>query len=76
MNWNAWIRQIHRWVSIIFVVLVLGIFIALGVREKPANWVYLSPLLPLALLALTGLYMFVLPYAAKWRSKQHPVVHE
>jgi hypothetical protein len=23
----------------------------------------------LALLALTGLYMFVLPYAAKWRSK-------
>jgi hypothetical protein len=27
----------------------------------------LSPLLPLALLALTGLYMFVLPYAAKRR---------
>jgi hypothetical protein len=73
MNWNAWIRQIHRWVSIIFVVLVIGIFIALGVGQKPANWVYLSPLLPLALLALTGLYMFVLPYAAKWRSKRHPV---
>lgn len=54
MNWNAWIRQIHRWVSIIFVVLVIGIFIAPGVGEKPANWVYLSPLLPLALLALTG----------------------
>jgi hypothetical protein len=26
------------------------------------------PLFPLALLMLTGLYMFVLPYAAKWRS--------
>ena len=26
-----------------------------------------SPLLPLFLLLLTGLYMFVLPYAAKWR---------
>jgi hypothetical protein len=25
------------------------------------------PLLPLALLALTGIYMFFLPYAAKWR---------
>ena len=76
MNWNAWIRQIHRWVSIIFVAVVMGIFIALGVGEKPANWVYLSPLLPLALLAFTGLYMFVLPYAAKWRSKRHPVAYE
>jgi hypothetical protein len=76
MNWNAWIRQIHRWVSIIFVVLVIGIFIALGVGGKPASWVYLAPLLPLALLALTGLYMFVLPYAAKWRSKRHPVAYE
>ena len=73
MNWNAWIRQIHRWVSIVFVVLVIGIFIALGVGQKPANWVYLTPLLPLALLALTGLYMFVLPYAAKRRSKRDPV---
>jgi hypothetical protein len=76
MNWSAWIRQIHRWVSIIFVAVVIGIFIALGVGEKPANCVYLSPLLPLALLALTGLYMFGLPYAAKWRSKRHPVACE
>ena len=27
-----------------------------------------TPLLPLALLLLTGLYWFVLPYATKWRS--------
>ncbi len=73
MHWNAWIRQIHRWVSIIFVAVVIGIFIALGVGGKPANWVYFSPLPPLAVLALTGLYMFVLPYAAKRRSKRHPV---
>jgi len=32
-----------------------------------ALWVGLLTLLPLALLMLTGLYMFVLPYAAKWR---------
>jgi membrane protein CcdC involved in cytochrome C biogenesis len=60
-------------VSIVFVVVVIGIFIALGAGEKPASWVYLSPLPPLALLALTGLYMFVLPYAAKRRSKRDPV---
>ena len=28
-----------------------------------------APLLPLFLLLFTGLYMFVLPYAAKWRSE-------
>jgi hypothetical protein len=76
MNWNVWIRQIHRWVSIIFVAVVIGIFITLGVGQKPANWVYLSPLLPLALLALTGLYMFVLPYAAVRRGKRHLVADE
>jgi hypothetical protein len=36
--------------------------------QQLAQWVYVLPLLPLALLMLTGLYMFVLPYAAKWRS--------
>jgi hypothetical protein len=34
----------------------------------PPPWVTYSPLLPLALLLLTGLYLFVLPYATKWRS--------
>jgi hypothetical protein len=33
----------------------------------PPAWVVYSPLLPLFLLLFTGLYMFVLPYAAKWR---------
>jgi hypothetical protein len=66
VSWNAWIRQIHRWLSIIFVLVVAGIFAALGLGEKPAYWVYLSPLPFLAVLALTGLYLFVLPYAARW----------
>ena len=70
---SSWIRQIHRWVSIIFVTVVGGIFVAQGLGEKPALWVYLSPLLPLAFLALTGLYMFVLPYALKRSSgRQQP----
>jgi ABC-type polysaccharide/polyol phosphate export permease len=68
MSWNSWIRQIHRWLAVIFTTVVAGIFIALGVGEKPVNWVYFLPLFPLALLVLTGLYLFVLPYAARWRS--------
>ena len=67
MNWNNRIRHIHRWLSIAFTVAVIVNVIAM-VQEKQAVWVGLLALLPLILLMLTGLYMFALPYAAKWRS--------
>ena len=67
MNWNKWIRQFHRWVSIAFTVTVIANFVALTQGQPPA-WVTYSPLLPLALLLFTGLYLFALPYTAKWRS--------
>ncbi|MGH6805690.1 MAG: hypothetical protein ACREEJ_02395 [Ensifer adhaerens] len=62
MTWNNWIRQIHRWTSLVFAVVVAAIFIALGIGKQPAEWVYFLPLFPLAILLPTGLYMFVLPY--------------
>jgi len=40
----------------------------IGGLKEPAIWVGVLALLPLALLLLTGLSLFVLPYAAKWRS--------
>jgi hypothetical protein len=67
LNWNTWVRQIHRWLSIAFTVAVIINIVAL-VQKEPAVWVGLLALLPLPLLLLTGLYLFVLPYAAKWRS--------
>ena len=67
MNWNSWVRQIHRWLSMAFTVAVIVTFVALA-QEKPVVWVSYVPLLPLALLLITGLYLFVLPYATKWRS--------
>ena len=69
MNWNGWIRQFHRWMSITFTVTVIANFeqIAQG-GGNPPNWVTYSPLPPLALLLFTGLYMFVLPYVAKRRT--------
>ena len=70
MNWNKWIRQSHRWLSIIFTTIVIGIFLALGIGQKPALWVYYLPLPPLFLMLLSGLYMFVLPYSTKWRGGQ------
>jgi hypothetical protein len=68
MNWNTWVRQTHRWLSIAFTVAVIVTFVALG-QEKPVLWVSYVPLLPLALLLLSGLYLFVLPYATKWRRR-------
>ena len=72
MNWNKWIRQIHRWVSIAFTVTVIANFVALA-QGPPLAWVTYSPLLPLALLLFTGLYLFVLPYATRWRSGRRKV---
>ena len=71
MNWNIWIRQFHRWVSIAFTVTVVANFVALGLRRgQPPAWVTYSPLLPLALLLFTGLYLFVLPYATRRRGER------
>jgi hypothetical protein len=67
LNWNSWIRQIHRWLSIAFTVAVIVNIVAL-MQQEQAVWVGLLALFPLVLLLLTGLYLFALPYAAKWRS--------
>jgi hypothetical protein len=67
LNWNNRLRQIHRWLSVAFTLAVIINIIAM-VQEKSSVWVGLLALLPLALLLLTGLYLFVLPYAARWRS--------
>lgn len=67
MNWNRLVRQSHRWLSILFTAISAGIFVALGTGNAPAQWVYFLPLLPLALMTVTGLYMFFLPYAARGR---------
>jgi len=64
MNWNALVRQAHRWLSIAFTVAVIANIIAM-LQEKQAIWVGLLALLPLILLLLSGLYLFVLPHAAK-----------
>jgi hypothetical protein len=59
-------------VSIAFTLTVIANFVALAqTGGMPPPWVTYSPLLPLALLLLTGLYLFVLPYAIRWRGARH-----
>ncbi len=66
MSWSKWIRQTHRWLSIVFTLTVIANFAAMT-QGPPPPWVTYSPLLPLFLLLFTGLYMFAQPYAARWR---------
>ncbi|MFC0506634.1 hypothetical protein [Micromonospora costi] len=67
MNGKIWIRQLHRWLAVTFTVTVVVTFVALA-QEEPVLWVSYVPLFPLALLLVTGLYLFVLPYATRRRS--------
>jgi hypothetical protein len=64
MNWNHWIRQAHRWVSMAFTMTVIANIVVMTVKGgQPPAWITYSPLPPLALLLISGLYLFVLPYA-------------
>lgn len=64
---KTWVRQLHRWVAVAFTVSVIVVAIVLATQEEPAEWVYLSPLLPLGLLLISGAALFVQPYMAKRR---------
>jgi hypothetical protein len=70
MSASHWIRQSHRWVSIVFTATVVANFAArgMGAGEPPA-WLTYSPLPPLFFQLFTGLYLFALPYVARWRGR-------
>ena len=62
-------RQTHRWLSVAFTLAVIINIVAVA-RGRYTQWVGLLAVFPLALQLFTGLYLFVLPYANKWRSGQ------
>lgn len=73
MNWNKRIRQLHRGLSVIFTVLVIVNIVlnfAAPAPEQLALTVGVLTLLPLALLMLTGLYLFALPYVVRRRGER------
>ena len=70
MNWNKLVRQLHRWISIAFTTAVIINMVAIFLK-KYSNPMGLLAVFPLALLLVTGLYLFVLPYASKWRNARN-----
>lgn len=69
---SKFVRQAHRWVSMLFTLTVIlnFVFMAVNAGQQPPPAVTYSPLLPLALLLFSGLYLFALPYVTKWRGAQ------
>lgn len=66
MSLSKSIRQIHRWLSFAFMVTVIITFFLLQ-QESPPEWANYLALPPLFALMLSGVYLFALPYASKWR---------
>ena len=64
------IRVTHRWLSIAFTLTVVANFVAMTQGPPPA-WVTYSPLAPLFFLLFSGLYLFALPYTARWRNAKN-----
>jgi len=69
MQWNIWIRQAHRWLSIVFTLAVIANFIAMTWGPPPL-WIVYAPLPPLFLMLASGLYLFALPYTAAGRRRR------
>ena len=65
MNWNKWVRQTHRWLSIAFTVAVIVNIVAV-VQGKYSSRLGLLARSPCSCSVVCTL--FVLPYASKWGS--------
>jgi len=64
MTFRDWIRQCHRWLGIVLTLAIIANFVAMAFGPPHPAIVY-APLAPLALLLVSGLYMFCLPYFRK-----------
>ncbi|WP_114559390.1 hypothetical protein [Desertihabitans aurantiacus] len=62
MRTHQVLRQLHRWMAVLFTVLAIVVTVIVLTQEVPATWVYLSPLVPLTVQWVTGLYLFAVPY--------------
>lgn len=66
MNLKKWIRQTHRWLSIALTMAVIINLVAV-LQGRYNKKLGLMAVAVLALLWLTGVYLFVRPYVTKWR---------
>ena len=62
---NKWVRQFHRWFAYPFIFLII---LLLALRQTQTGETLLrAQQVMVLIMALTGLYLLVLPYLTKWR---------
>ena len=62
MSLAAWVRSLHRWMSVLITVAIIAVTVFSVVQDDPPEWVFFLPLGPLAALLLSGWDLFALPY--------------
>lgn len=68
--WNKWIRRVHRWLVVPFVLAILYLltgFLLNGESFLLPLWLNIIAVGSLFALLLTGLYMFGYYYWLQWR---------
>ncbi len=69
---NKWTRIFHRWIALPTLILIpLAVFAKFSGRKEfvPASLEQLQSLLML-LLAISGAYLYLIPYLVKWQRRQ------
>lgn len=73
---NKWIRRFHRWLVLPFITLLLTVIFARG--SDIGNSAQRIQAALMIIMAITGIYLYLLPYWSKWRrgnqKKQNEVV--
>ena len=65
---NKWLRKLHRWLVIPFVTLLLTVIIARGSSLGDSAQRIQSLLM--IIMAITGSYLYLLPYWTKWKRQR------
>jgi len=62
MTLHSFARQSHRWLGLLFTLISVALWLALGFGINVPQALYFLPLAPLALMMLSGLCLFFRPY--------------
>lgn len=62
MSLHSFTRQSHRWLGLLFTLMSVALWLSLGLGLAVPQALYFLPLAPLALMMLSGLYLFFRPY--------------
>jgi hypothetical protein len=65
---NKWLRKLHRWLVLPFITLLLTVIFARGTSLGDSAQRIQSVFL--IIMAITGLYLYLLPYWTKWKRQR------